>query len=642
MKALSAVSAGQQKIIAAGWLVSFSIAFLLGSDSHLFEPFSNEFYSLLLIALYLSCFSFGALMQPKRKNPHAVSEQLCFGVLIDLLVWYLLRRPDWTAFTMPLLFLSAGRITGHLRNRAISSRHLSISCIGGAAAGMLAFFLLNNRISPPVMSGLFLGALLPPILIPCWQIGHLKTSNWIKALLILIWLLIPAQYLKSSAVCRDFCPSAVSSDGGKEITVKPAAVIQALLQPDRNNLKILLIGDDGAMIRLLNNPLTRKLSSLSMNTGTDIYRKLNAEADDFDLIVLQLPMPRSLYAERLYSVRFCQLLKDHLTDNGVLAVWLPEELLSCRKNYLSELYGSAGAVLSQVFPQVKPACSDSMVLLCGGSSLTNSPAALNARAERLLADTNLLPEKAFLMSTEEEQKENERFFRAEIFRSGGQDSKMCSLLWNAIRNQPLLDRTMLGGLMDQLRSRLLFLFAILVAALAVLRYFCSGGIRSKRVWMTWENGIYTGLTAMLFLIPYQQYTGRLSRDWVLLTGFFLLSGFCGSLLSLRRHQSPLPVKLLAGLTLLLPLCGLAFLNGYSPEPLVFYAVIGCIGFTAGAIIGDIRADIPLIPAGLAVGLLLGILLFWLPGGTFFAMILAILTRIPPASSENLQKQFDKS
>ena len=119
-------------------------------------------------------------------------------------------------------------------------------------------------------------------------------------------------------------------------------------------MKILLIGDNSAMIRLLNNPLTRKLSSLSMNTGTDIYRKLNAEADDFDLIVLQLPMPQSLYAERLYSVRFCQLLKDHLADDGILAVWLPEELLSCRKNYLSELYGSAGAVLSKVFPQVIP------------------------------------------------------------------------------------------------------------------------------------------------------------------------------------------------------------------------------------------------------------------------------------------------
>ena len=642
MKALSAVSAGQQKMIAAGWLISFSIAFLLGSGRHLFEPFSNEFYSLLQIALYLFCFSLGARLQPNRKNHYAVSEQLLFAVLIDLIVWYLLRRPDWTAFTMPLLFLISGRITGHLRNRMISSRHFSMICIGGAAAGMLAFFLLNNRISPPVMRGLFLGLLLPPILIPCWQIGHLKTSNWIKVLLILVWLLIPAQYLKSPAVRRDFRSAAVSSEDGTESTVKPAAVVQALLQPNRNNLKILLIGDNRAMIRLLNNPLTRKLSTLSMNTGTDIYRKLNAEADDFDLIVLQLPMPQSLYAERLYSVRFCQLLKDHLAEDGVLAVWLPEELLSCRKNYLSELYGSAGAVFSKVFPQVKPACSDSMVLLCGGSNLTNSPAVLNVRAEKLLGDTDLLPEKAFLMSTEEEQMENERFFRSEMFRSGGQDSRMCSLLWNAIRNQPLLDRTMLGGLMDQLRSRLLFLLAIAAAALAVLRYFCSGGIRSKRVWMTWENGIYTGLAAMLFLIPYQQYTGRLSRDWVLLTGFFLLSGFCGCLLSLRRHQSPLLMKLLLGLTLLLPLCGLAFLQGYSPEPLVFYAVMDCIGFTAGVVIGDIRAEISLIPAGLAAGLLLGILLFWLPGGTFFAMILAILTRIPPVSSENLQKQFDKS
>ena len=641
---MSAVSAGRQKIIAAGWLISFCSAFLLGSGRHLFEPFSNEFFSILQIALYLVCFSAAAFFQPGRKHRMVILEQLLFAVLVNLLVYLLLKRADWSDFSLPLLFLFAGRITGHLSSRVISSRHFGLFCVGGAAAGMLVFYLLNNRISPQIMSYLILAAMLPIILVPCWQIGYLRSSHWFKFLLIVVWLLIPAQYLTKAEIRHEFLttPPAAESEEDKDAEIKPAAVIQAQLQPNRNNLKILLIGDSKLMIHLLNNQLTRKLSNISLATGTDIYRKLNAEADDFDLIVLQLPIPQSLYAERLYSVRFCQLLKDHLTEDGVLAVWLPDELLSYRKNYLSDLYGNAGTVLCKVFPQVKPACSDSLVLLCGGSNLTNSPEELDARAEKFLGDANLLPEKAFLMSTREEQLEKERFFRSEMFRSGGQDSRMCSLLWNAIRNHPLLDRTVLGGLMDMLRNGLLFLLIILAAALVILRYFFSGGTPVKRSWLTWENGIYTGLVVILFLIPCQQYTGRLSRDWILLTGWFLLSGFCGRLFSLGRNHSPVLEKLLLGMSLLLPMCALAFLQGYAPGPLIFYAVVGCTGFTAGVINGNIGARTPLIPAGIAVGLFLGILLFWLPGGIIFAMILAILTRIPPVSSENLQKQFDKS
>lgn len=642
MNTLSAVSAGRQKVFAVGWLISFTTAFLFGFSSHLFKPFSNEFYSILQIALYLFCFSAAALLQPGRKHPMVIPEELLFAVLANLLVYFLLNRPDWSGFTMPLLFLFAGRITGHLNNRVISSRHFGLFCIGGAAAGMLVFYLLNNLIPPHIMGYLFLAALLPVILIPCGQIVCLKSSLWFKTLLAIIWLLIPAQYLRKAEVRHDFPPGTVVSEDEKDTEIKPAAVIQAQLQPNRKNLKILLIGDSKPMIRLLSNPLTRKLSNLSMTSGADIYRKLNAEADDFDLIVLLLPMPRSLYAERLYSVRFCQLLKDHLVEDGVLAVWFPDELLSYSKYYLNDLYGSAGTVFCKVFPQVKPACSDSLVLLCGGGNLTNSPTQLNERAENLLCDTGLLPEKAFLMSTEQEQLENERFFRSEMFRSGGQDAGMCSLLWNAVRNHPFLDRTILGRLMTQLRSWLLFLLAILAAALAVLRYFFSGGTPSKRIWMTWENGIYTGLVVILFLIPCQQYTGRLSRDWILFSGWFLLAAFCGRLLSFWRQQSPLLLKLLLVLSLLLPLWALAFLRGYAPEPLFFYAVTGFTGFSAGAVNGNIRAAVPLIPASIAAGLILGILLFWLPGGIIFALILAILTRIPPASSENLQKQFDKS
>lgn len=647
MKTLSAVSSGQHKLFSAGGFISFSTAFAIGYSQRLFEPFTNEFYSLLQIAIYLICFSAGALIQPHRKSSKIAFEQLAFTVFINLLVCFLLTRSVKYCAALPVLLLISGRITGLLKKQVLSQRHFSLVCFGSAAAGILFFYLLNSRIPPAVMDHLFLGILLASALIPVWLIRHLAVSNWIRTLLAAGWLLIPLQYILLPAVRYYPGNESVLSTGITEHTaeteIKPAAVIQAQLQPNRKNLKILLIGDSLSMIQQLSNsPLTRKLSSLSISAGMDLYRRLNAEADDFDLIVLQLPLPQSLYAERFYSIHFYQILKNHLTDDGVLAVHLPEELLSYRKNYLNELYGSTGSILGKVFSQVKPSCADPLVLLCGGTNLTNSPVELNSRAEKLLSDSNILPEKAFLMSTDEEQMEQERFFRAEIFRSGGQDGRMSTLLWNAVRNHPLLNRTVLGEIVDHLHEQLLFLLALFAISGLVLRYFFSGGTVNKKHWMTWENGIYTGLTFILFLIPYQQYTGRLSRDWMLLTGFFLFSGSCGLLSAAGKQHSALLLKLLLGPTLLLPLCGFAFLRGYSPEPLVFYGAIGYIGFTAGAVYGAIRSEISLIPAGLAAGLLLGILLFWLPGGTFFAMTLAVLTRIPPVSSENLKKQFDKS
>lgn len=645
MKTLSAVSSGQHKLFAAGWAISFSTAFAIGCSQRLFEPFTNEFYSLLQIAVYLVCFSAGALVQPHRKSSKTVFEQLTFTVFINLLVCFLLTRSVKYCAALPVLLLISGRITGQLKKHVLSQRHFSLACFGGAAAGLLLFYLLNNRIPTAVMDHIFLGILLVPVLIPVWLIRHLAVSGWIRLLLTAGWLLIPVQYILLPAV--RYYPgngsSEVISERAAETEIKPAAVIQAQLQPNRKNLKILLIGDSVSMIQLLSSsPLTRKLSSHSIAAGTDLYRRLNAESDDFDLIVLQLPLPLSLYAERLYSIHFYQILKDHLADDGVLAVLLPEELLSYQKNYLNELYGSTGTILGKVFPQVKPSCADPLVLLCGGTELTNSPVELNSRAEKLLSNSSYLPEKAFLMSTDEEQIEQERFFRAEIFRSGGQDGRMSTQLWNAVRNHPLLNRTVLGEIVDHLREQLLLLLALFAASGIVLRYFFSGGTVNKKHWMTWENGIYTGLTVILFLIPYQQYTGRLSRDWALLTGFFLFAGSCGLLAAAGERHSALLLKLLLGLTLLLPLCGFAFMQGYSPEPLVFYAALGYIGFTSGAVYGAIRGEISMIPAGLAAGLLLGILLFWLPGGTVFAMILAVLTRIPPVSSENLKKQFDKS
>ena len=60
---------------------------------------------------------------------------------------------------------------------------------------------------------------------------------------------------------------------------------------------------------------------------------------------------------------------------------------------------------------------------------------------------------------------------------------------------------------------------------------------------------------MLFLLPFQQYSGRLYRDWMLLGSILLLSALAGISLGGLNRRMPLVLKILPGLSLLLPLCG---------------------------------------------------------------------------------------
>lgn len=638
MKTLSAISPGLQKAFTAGWILSFSSAFLLGFSRHFFQPFGNEFYSFLRLAACFFCFACGSAFLPSRKSRAVFTVHFIFLILLNAAVFFLLRTCRPEIIMLPVILFMAGRMTGELRMNLLQPKNYFLYCIGGAAAGLLAFYLLNNQIPSEKMPYLVLAVLLTFPVIALMQIRQLKTACALKILLYVIWLLLPVQFIFASVPF----PSPKKEYPCVSSELKPVEIVQSLLQPNRKGLKVLFLGNSHSVIRQLSgNELTRKLTVISLLEGSDIHRKLNVEADDFDLILVQMPLPDNLYAERFYTIRFFQLLKDHLSDHGAAAVWLPEDALEYRKDYLAELYGSTGSILCKVFPHVKPGGADSLILLAGSQNLTNSPQELNDRAETLLSNPQSFPDKAFLMGTSEEQYEQERFFRTAMLKSAGQERIRCALLWNAIRNHPLLDRTVLGSIIDRFRGIMLILFAGLGAMLLGVRYFHSAGIPNKRFWLTWENGIYSGLVILLFLIPYQQYTGRLSRDWGLLCGFFLLAGYCGALGSSGRHHTPVLLKLLLGLTLLLPLCGFAFLNGYAPDPLIFYAALGYVGYTAGAVCADIQAEIPSMLMGLACGLILGSVLFWIPGGIVFAMILAVICRIPPLCAENLQKQFDK-
>ena len=376
--------------------------------------------------------------------------------------------------------------------------------------------------------------------------------------------------------------------------------------------------------------------------GNDLYHQLNAMPEDFDLIVLLAPCPDSIASERFYAIGFYQILRDHLLPHGVLTFWLPEDVLACRKKYIMSLYGSAGAALLQVFPQVKPADRDSLMLLCGGENLTNSPDELNLRAEKLLPDSAAFPEGVFLMNTEEEVREQEKIFRMESQRAGSrrQEKTRNGLMKNCIRSHPCLDQTPAGNLLDCIRKYLLYFLIGLAAVLLVIRYFCSGRIEQKRKWLSQENGLFTGLVMIGLLTLFQQNSGRLNCDWLLLTSLLLLSSFGAMGISAGRHSRAVWKTILV-LSMLLPLCWLDFLHGKALDPLHIYLLTVFTGCTGGIISGELHAEIPMTMLGFSAGLILGSVLYWLPGGTVFAVVLAILMRIPPIAAENLQKIFEK-
>lgn len=639
MKTVSITAPGLRSCNAAGFGVFFALSFLAGFSRFLFLPFRNEFLSFFLIAAFLLFAAIGSSFLPGRKSAFRFHEFLLFILVANVICLTLLRRHAGPAYFAAFFFLTAGRVAGYLRREVLSGTGFTASCLGGAAAGMLACALAMAHWNREILWRPTAALLLLVFLIQIMVISKQRTAVSLKILLILAWVLLPVQFylLYEPAV-----PKHKERLNFSDAELKPALTVQSLLQPNRKDLKVMFIGDSAQVIRQLSDcQLVRKLVAVPLKDGSGLYHKLNVQSEDFDLILIQMPLPDSLYGERFYSVKFCQILKDRLVPDGVLAVWLPDEMLHYRGNQLREFCGAVGAMFVQIFPTVKPADDEPLFLLCGSKNLTTDPEELNRRATELLPDSKAVPRHAFLMNTGEEHLELERNFRLCMLNSGGLECFRGSLLRNSIRSLPGIGRTMPAGLLDQIQGILIYFLAGLTILILLIRYFISGGPDIKQIFLSWENGFYTGLTMLLFLLPFQQYSGRLYRDWMLLAVLLLLSVLVGMSLGGLNRSMPLLLKILPGLSLLLPLCGFAFLHGYAPETPVFYAVTAFIGVTTGLIGRIIRAELAPSIAGVSAGLLLGMLLVWLPYGIIPAVILAILVRIPPASPEKLQKIFDK-
>ena len=600
-----------------------------------FRPLSNEIVSVLLQSAALALFALGALTAPGRKSRWRAGSELLF-ILGILLVWIFLKRRTGSGFEFLLLFPCLGRLIGKLRQQTVHPRVFQRLLLGGAAIGICCMGLLKQNAPGFLRSELFFAGIL---IAAAWVVLRLiwkeRRTGWLRIPLLLLWgLLLFRAERDLAAVCRD-------PKDYDEPELKTAMMAETVLQPNRRDLKILLLSDHPQLVRQLSSfPLTRKLVAVSLHDGIDLYRKLNAESDDFNLIVLQLPVPDSLSAERLYSIRFFQILKDRLAEDGVLSVWLTEdELLPPRR--LGDLFGRIGAQLQLLFPKVIPADSESLILQCGGNTVTNSPLELNERAGKLLPSAEEMPEGAFLMTDPADVSEREHLFRTVVRPRGSLPPETLSgSLWDSIRSAPALDGG-LGRLLDAVRGKILTAGIVLALLVLLIRYFFSAGTENKRNWLTLENGFFIGSSAVFFLLAYQQSTGRLSLDWLLQTGSFVLSMICG--LQIPRPVRPQARRIVLGLSLLLPVCGAALLSGWDPEPMVLWAGIASIfgGYTAGMLVRDIGMEGSAVLLGISVGMVSSCVFCLVPGGILTAMILTMLMRIAPLAAGNLQKSFDK-
>ena len=640
MKSLYAVAHAQRNLSIAGAGLAFVTALIFCEAMavpglRFFWPFRNEFLSLARLLFWFAAFLIGYSHAPARKTRstfYCFLLRYWFGLVPLLFLCFphlFTDKKYFPLFGWAFFCVTVGLFAGELRQYVVRPVHYHLSCLAGAAAGVMFAWLLRLRpglVGPNRVLFLMLFILLWVIFRRIWQ---WKCGRLVRIVSMILWgicIVYP---------CGRLVPLHLHQDTADKRRITPAEIAISGLQPGRKDLNILIVSDSPRLTDEMGAfPLTRKLFAVSPKDSAGLSRLLDHAAGEFDLIVLELPIPDNLCALRMYSPENLQKIRQALDEDGVLAVFLPEDILPQTAGEKVRLHDLAAKTSKAVFPSVKSAGGDFPILFCGGPNVTDSPEELNRRARGFKLMPSYLPDGAFALLPPPEP-------------TGGQaDTSLqgLDLMWQVIRKQDsMINWTGLGGVLDGIRCVLLpGLTGLLILVLAI-RYFFSGGTENKRGWLSMENGLYLGLTAVLLLVPYQLDTGRLDPDWLPLTGIFLIAAFAGILASAGHHHSALLRKLLLGVSLLAPWCGLVFLCGYyRPDPVIYYALAGYVGYTSGMTAADIRSEWSVTLTGFCIGLLLGGLLCWVPGGTVWASVLAVLCRIPPLIAENLQKRFEKS
>ncbi len=122
-----------------------------------------------------------------------------------------------------------------------------------------------------------------------------------------------------------------------------------------------------------------------------VRQKVGHTTSPYDLVILNLPYPSTLQLNRFYTVEFFQMVKELLTEDGILVVSCPGTL-TYMNNELRDLNLMAYHTLRKALPQVRPIPGDLTLWMASPSNeLSTVPVeTLVERWERRNLETRLM------------------------------------------------------------------------------------------------------------------------------------------------------------------------------------------------------------------------------------------------------------
>ncbi len=319
--------------------------------------------------------------------------------------------------------------------------------------------------------------------------------------------------------------------------------------------------------------------TLSIQDGRAFLKKTE---EKFDVIIVNLPEPRTAQINRFYTLEFFRTASRKLTDRGLISFKVPsaENYISReRRNFLASLYDT----LYAVFPEVKIVPGTSNIFLASHSLLTLDIDTLSLRINRFHLD-NVFVRPELLMDRLNPLRVDQTM---QQIRSGekiiNHDFSPVSYFFNAVlwssqfrkSGRKLMEYVAKIGRFGLLDIPLILF--IMGLALALVK-------KSKTAFLMIPLGT-AGLTAiameLLLIIAYQASYGSLYRGIALLfTGF--MGGLCSGAYhaSRRKHISSKDSALiLGGFVFFIALT--AGLLGLPPPEWAFAALLFGFGYLGG-------------------------------------------------------------
>lgn len=321
---------------------------------------------------------------------------------------------------------------------------------------------------------------------------------------------------------------------------------------------------DQAYFKLLSKYLPSELEPILKEERIEILfrdpRAYLADMDkNYDLIVLNLPDPGSARLNKYYTLEFYQLLKQHLSPKGAIAVRITsaENFIGSEiRNYGSSIYYT----LKKAFEKIAIIPGEINWFFAGGknSKLVQEPEILAERYQKYITPASTFSPEGFYSLILKNRVEflNQVYLENPIFKQENlinSDKKPLSYFLNLL----VLARYTNSGLVKILKAVslsgwLLFLFPILLFLSLRLHYliFIENNPQKRLIFNSRLFQLFSGASAfsyhIILIFLFQNRFGTLFQFIALVNALFMLGLFLGSLISRRLAERFNPLKLIFG------------------------------------------------------------------------------------------------